>query len=125
MNSFVIDNVKIDIVAYPYPWLEGPKTIEDIRFAGIKDISAMKLAAITIRGTKKDFIDLNLLMQFLSLSEMLKAYKLKFTSASEFMVLRSLIYFDDAEQDASPILLKKVIWEEIKHKIIEQVGLIT
>jgi len=39
-----------------------------------KDIAAMKLSAITNRGTKKDFIDLYYLLKNHSLEQMLSYY---------------------------------------------------
>ena len=56
INIFDIDNVKVDFVNYSYPWLFDQINIDGIRLADIKDIAAMKIAAITGRGSKKDFI---------------------------------------------------------------------
>jgi hypothetical protein len=49
----------VDIVNYDFEWIEPLVEEEGIRLAGLKDIAAMKLAAITNRGTKKDFVDIN------------------------------------------------------------------
>lgn len=53
-----LTGIKIDIVDYAYPWLNEAICIDGIQLAGLTDIAAMKLAAITGRGAKKDFIDL-------------------------------------------------------------------
>ncbi len=47
--------------------------------AGIKDIAAMKLSAITGRGTKKDFVDLYFLLRQYELKEILGFYNEKFS----------------------------------------------
>lgn len=47
-----IEGVIVDIVNYPYGWLEAPIEDDGIRLSGLKNIAAMKLAAITNRGTK-------------------------------------------------------------------------
>ncbi len=73
--------------------------VGDIKMATTKDIAAMKLAAITNRGSKKDFIDLNLLFQTYSLKEMLNFYTTKYPDGSEFQVLKSLIYFEEADDE--------------------------
>ena len=44
----------------------------------------------------------------MSLSEMVKLYQKKFADGSIFMVLKSLIYFEDAEKDVMPVMLKQL-----------------
>lgn len=114
-----LTGIKIDIVDYAYPWLnEAIRIIDGIQLAGLTDIAAMKLAAITGRGTKKDFIDLYFLSRRFSLSEMQSFYERKYPDGSMFMVLKSLSYFEDAEQDPSPYMLEAIDWEEIKYHIL-------
>jgi hypothetical protein len=117
INVYLIDGIKVDIVNYHYPWLEKQINESHLILAGIKDIAAMKLAAITGRGTKKDFIDLYFLLKRLSLSQMLEFYSEKYNDGSEFLVLKSLAYFEDAETDEEPLMLKKGKWPEIKSTI--------
>jgi len=74
IKSYLIDQIKVDFVNYPYPWLEPALFVDNIRLAGKQDIVAMKLAAITGRGTKKDFIDIFSLLSFYSLEQMLDFY---------------------------------------------------
>ena len=109
----LLNEVKVDLVNYPYPWLEEAKSIKGIRLAQKKDIAAMKLAAITSRGTKKDFIDLYFLLEEFSLQEMIDFYGQKYSDGSVFLVLKSLTYFDDANMEVSPFMLKDVAWEEV------------
>lgn len=114
----MIDNVKVDIVNYPYPWIDSEKCGENIVMATDRDIAAMKLSAITNRGTKKDFVDLFFLLKNYSLGQMLSFYSEKYNDGSSFMVLKSLTYFDDAEADAMPhILDKNLMWPDIKNTI--------
>ena len=82
----------------------------------------MKLAAITNRGTKKDFIDLFFLLKKYSLSQMLDMYLKKYSDSQLFTVLKSLVYFVDAELDPMPHMLQDVTWEEVKEKIIVSVN---
>jgi len=117
INIYLIDGIKVDLVNYHYPWL-GETIIEDnLRLAGAKDIAAMKLAAITGRGTKKDFIDLNFLLQFYTLEEMLGFYKLKYNDASEILALKSLTYFEDADNEEDPRMLMSMNWGNVKELI--------
>ena len=72
---YLLNNVKIDIVDYAYHWLNEAIRIDGIQLAGLADIAAMKLAAITGRGTKKNFIDLYFLSRRFILSEMQSFYE--------------------------------------------------
>jgi predicted nucleotidyltransferase component of viral defense system len=109
------------LVNYNYHWLEDLIVEDGIRLAAIPDIAAMKLAAITGRGTKKDFVDLYFLLKEYRLKELIKLYKQKFTDASEYLLLKSLIYFEDAEKDPMPEMIVDVEWQEIKKSVREEV----
>lgn len=122
MRFYVVEGVKIDVVNYPYSWIDESVTEDGLVLAGIEDIAAMKLAAITNRGTKKDFIDLFFLLKTYSLSQMLDMYLKKYSDSQLFTVLKSLVYFVDAESDPMPHMLQDVSWEEVKEKIIVSVN---
>jgi glucose-1-phosphate thymidylyltransferase len=57
----------------------------------------MKIAAIVNRGTKKDFIDLNELLNSFNLKEIIDFYISKFNDSSVFFALKSVLYFNDVE----------------------------
>ena len=112
-----IQNIKVDFVNYRYPLLNPPYGVEGIRLLTYPDIAAMKLAAIAGRGKKRDFIDLYFSLQQYSLKELTQFYTKKYHDGSEFIVVKSLMYFDDAEKDENPIMLKKIDWISIKDHI--------
>jgi hypothetical protein len=118
IKSFSIQGIKVDIVNYPYPWIGDVITDDNLRLASSKDIAAMKLAAVTGRGSRKDFIDLYFLLKQYTLNELLKFYEEKFADGSVFMVLKSLIYFDEADEDVDPVPLKPFDWNEVKSAIL-------
>jgi len=120
INIFSVNEIKVDIVNYPYPWLEKTHLEDNIKLAGKSDIAAMKLSAITGRGSKKDFIDLYFLLQEYTLMEIIKFYEQKYHDGSTFLVLRSLVYFDDADQEPMPKMLKIVDWHRVKEVITEK-----
>jgi hypothetical protein len=105
------------IVNYIYPWLFQPISSNDLVLASLEDIAAMKLSAITGRGTRKDFIDMFFLLKHFSLQQMLVFYQQKYSDGNEFLVLKSLVYFEDAEQDEFPVMLITHNWEAIKLEI--------
>jgi len=118
---YEVDGIKLDFVHYPYIWIDSPHVTENIRLAGQKDIGAMKLNAIAGRGSKKDFIDLYFLLKKYTLKELFQFYLQKYPEGSEFLVLKSLSYFDDADQEISPKMLIPVEWAEIKVHILNEV----
>lgn len=114
INIFWINGVKVDMVNYPYPWLDLPIVEDGVRLASLNDIAAMKVSAIVNRGTKKDFIDLYTLLQHFALDEILDMYSRKYSDGSLFIVMKSLTYFDDAETDPMPNVLNDTTWETVK-----------
>lgn len=115
-----VEGIKVDFVNYKYPLLENFDTLETIRMVSLRDIGAMKLNAISGRGSRKDFIDLYFLMEHFSLSELLKFYKEKYDDGSEFLVLKSLQYFEDAETEDFPEMIIPIVWEDLKTKILNE-----
>jgi hypothetical protein len=117
IGIWTIDGIKVDIVNYHYEWLDAVVIDKGIVLADVKDIAAMKLGAITGRGTKKDFIDLYFLLQRYSLRDLLDFYRMKYPEGTEFLVLKSLAWYDDAENDEEPLMLQSVSWETVKSTI--------
>ena len=117
INIFWINGIKVDMVNYPYPWLDMPIEENGVRLASLKDIAAMKVSAIVNRGTKKDFIDLYTLLQSFTLDDILDMYSRKYSDGSLFIVMKSLTYFDDAETDPMPNVLNDTTWKIAKDSI--------
>ena len=117
IHVYLVNGIKVDLVNYPYPWLVDAIIEDGIRLADSKDIAAMKLAAITGRGNRKDFIDLCFLLEHYSLSEMISFYENKYADGSVFLVMKSLTYFDDADREQTPIMLHQISWTKVKKTI--------
>lgn len=118
---YFVNDIKTDIVKYPYPWLNPPVVQGIIRMASLADIAAMKIAAITQRGSKKDFIDIYCLLEYFTLEDIMSFYKQKISDSNEWLALRSLTYFEDADQQPSPKLYLDVQWDDIKSMIRKEV----
>jgi Nucleotidyl transferase AbiEii toxin, Type IV TA system len=121
MLFLYINDVKIDMVVLPYPYIEPIDVMEGIRLVSIPDIVAMKLSAIARRGVKKDFWDIAELLDMYSLSEMIDFYKLKYQSNDIFHLVRAIAYFEDAEKQKDPDPLKKITWKQVKEKVSKSV----
>lgn len=121
IHQYAIDNIKVDVVNYPFEWISPMIEDEGVRLASPIDIAAMKVNAIEGRGTKKDFIDMYMLLQHYSLEEILGFYQQKYPNHSVFRALRSMTYFDDAEEQFMPQMFVDTTWEEMKQFIIDKV----
>ena len=122
IHIYLINGIKVHIVNYTYPWLEDVIYKDGLRLASNFDVAAMKLSAITGRGSKKDFIDLYFLLKQQSLSQMLDLYLRKFNDGSLFLVLKSLVYFDDADVEEMPNMLVPIKWKMVKATIVAAHG---
>ena len=80
-----------------------------------------ELEAITNRGSKKDFIDVAVLLDYFSLKQLLELYHRKYPQGLKLHVLRSLVYFEDAEETDMPLMLKPLTWEAAKERISDAV----
>ena len=70
MAFFYVDDVKVDCVAYEeYAWIDAAVEESGVRLAGVRDIAAMKVNAVTNRGTRKDFVDVARLLDDYPLEE--------------------------------------------------------
>ncbi|MCX6706506.1 MAG: nucleotidyl transferase AbiEii/AbiGii toxin family protein, partial [Candidatus Woesebacteria bacterium] len=102
--------VSFSLFYYKYPSLDKSDSFLGINIASLKDIAAMKINAVEGRGSKRDFIDLYFLSQNFSLEEMLKFYDLKYQCLKEhkYNILKSLNYFEDAEGEDPPKMIKEI-----------------
>jgi hypothetical protein len=114
-----VRGVRVSLIRHDYPLLSKLRTWQNgIRIAARADLAAMKLAAVAQRGAKKDFVDIYALGQRLnSLKPMLRWYQEKFAIEDFAHLLRSLVYFDDADPERLPRMLWKVDWRTIKKTI--------
>ncbi|MBC8342542.1 MAG: nucleotidyl transferase AbiEii/AbiGii toxin family protein [Bacteroidetes bacterium] len=118
-----IKNVKVDLIRHNYPLLKSLIKENTIRLVSLEDIAAMKVNAIYGSGSrKKDFIDLYFLLNIFSLEQILGFYKKKYTHENLAFAIRSLIYFEDAEEEEWPEVIDNLLnWIVVKNKIMELV----
>ena len=120
--QMVVNQVKVDFVDYSrYPWIDEPVQGDGFVLASDKDIAAMKINAIMGRGTRKDFIDLYVLLQHYSLPQIMDFYRQKYPEFSEYRALLSMTYFDDAEMQDMPLMFIDTPWESMRTSIIQAV----
>lgn len=122
LNAY-LNKVKLQFLYYPYSLLEKPSEWNNIQISSLIDIACTKLITISMRGNKKDFIDLFFVLKEISLIELFNKLESKYTSINynHSHILKSLIYFDDAENQPMPRMHKQANWSEIKQKITQEV----
>jgi hypothetical protein len=110
-----VHGVQVSVIEYRYPLLGPTVATDGLPLANRDDIAAMKLSAIANRGSRKDFVDLWVLMtRHRPLAEYLALHEEKFEARDVGHVIRSLIHFDDAEREPPLRLLIELDWEELK-----------
>ncbi len=114
-----LGKTKFSLFVYEYPLIFPTNNFVGTALSDVRDIAAMKIAAVSDRGTKRDFIDLYaiiVLKRIISLEECLDLYDKKFKALKQnkIHILKSLVYFSDAEEDPMPKMLERVEWKEVK-----------
>jgi len=116
---------KVSFIAYPFfiP-VEQPVLYGSIKILKSEDIAVMKIIAISQRGKKRDFFDLYWLMRRENtLETTIRKLKSQYPLVAHdyHHILKSLVYFDDAEGDPTPDLNFKASWKEVKEFFRQQI----
>ncbi|NOS67519.1 MAG: hypothetical protein HOO67_04115 [Candidatus Peribacteraceae bacterium] len=128
INGF-FDGVKFSYFHYPYPLLSETLAYNSVELASLLDAAVMKIEAIASRGTKRDFIDLFVVLQseHWRLEELMRSYQRKYSQNQNTVLhaLKSLTFFDDAETDDTPLtMLQPLEWSDVKTFFQGQAALI-
>jgi len=121
LNTF-LKGVQLQFLGYPYPLLKPLVNWRGIKISSVIDIACTKLQTVSQRGGKKDFIDLYFILEKYSLRELFKEMDKKYQKAdfNKVHILKSLVYFADADLQPMPKMCRKISWEEIKSLIISK-----
>ncbi|MBI5123102.1 nucleotidyl transferase AbiEii/AbiGii toxin family protein [Candidatus Roizmanbacteria bacterium] len=125
--NFFIDKVKLQFSYYPYNLLEDLIPWNGIHLSSVADIACTKLITISMWGSKKDFIDLYVILQQMTLKELFIKLEKKYTDVNYNYphILKSLVYFEDADDQPMPRMHKDFSWDIIKEEIVKQVKAFT
>jgi len=121
--NLYLDKVKLQFLYYPYPLLEPLFDWQGVKLSSLIDIACTKLVTISQRGDKKDFVDLYFILSQTSLAEVLAAMERKYQGIkfNRIHILKSLTFFQEADKQPMPRLLKPAKWEDIKDRLIQWV----
>lgn len=121
--------VKISFIAYPhFKPMEKKMSFGQIPVLQSKDIAVMKIIAVSQRGKRRDFFDLyQHLNQTENLETLLLRVPLQYPGAEHnyHHILKSLMYFEDADTDPDVVTDLDVTWSAIKSFFIAQVATVT
>ncbi len=118
-----IGETKVSFLGSQYPLLFPLRSFLRIAVADVRDIACMKISAIASRGTKRDFVDLHLCVRKFGLAELLALFERKYAQVhySKTHILKSLVFFADAEKDPMPLMLQPLEWEEVTQYFLREV----
>lgn len=112
-----IEGVKFSLFHYDYPFLDKQASYKGVNIAGILDIAAMKIIAISQRGTKRDFVDIYFILQSIPFYKVAGHMVRRFGKerVNPVLIGKALTYFTDADSNPEPEYIKvKMKWEKIK-----------
>jgi hypothetical protein len=117
-----VSGLHVGFFSYGYPLLEPTGRAEGVALAGLVDTGLMKLDALAGRGSRKDFYDVYVIAQQMSLSDLLArgAVKYPYVRDFELMAVESMVLFENADRDLQPDLLIDVSWEEVRQFFVAQ-----
>ena len=117
-----INNIKCDFVNEPAKLINPFLELDKVRYFSVEDIAAMKLHTICGRGKKKDFFDIYALLESYTWKDLIALFKRKYNEDQLYFLWRSIMYFEDANEDPEIKGIKPFDkkWNEIKEIIISK-----
>lgn len=120
-----LHGAQVSFIAYPFFIPRAPKhPYGNVAVLAPEDIVVMKIIAISQRGRKRDFIDLFWYCTYREqLEKVLRCLPDQYPSAAHdyHHILKSLVYFADAEEDPMPNLHFETDWKTVKLYFLNEV----
>lgn len=121
----ISQDTELSLFYYQYPLLEEPAEFRGLLVSSVVDIGAMKLEAILSRGLKRDFFDLYTICQLedYDLEKLIGLNQKKYSRDESYLphLLKSLVYFTDAEELPERAKIIDSEWEKVKGYFDDQV----
>lgn len=119
-----LNGLRLSFMKAQAPLLFPGTPYRGLTVADPRDIAVMKVVAIGGHGNRKDFVDVYFIIQGGgSIDGILALVRQRFTRIdyNAYHLLKSLVYFDDAESQPMPRMIREVSWEEIKKTLTDAV----
>jgi len=114
------ESVKLDLF-YMDTFIRPALKIGPYRLATVEEIIAMKIDIVQRKARKKDFWDLDELIEKYSIDQMIALHKQRYPHGHDEKVIReNFVDFERADEDFTPICLKGKHWELIKLDFVEK-----
>ncbi len=112
------EDTEMSLFYYKYPILKPHSKFGETNIASIEDIAAMKINAIAGRGLKRDFFDAYCICDSMSweLDYLVELNLQKYTQRESNIphIMKSLVYFGDAETTSERSPDAEASWEKVK-----------
>ena len=121
--TVLIRKTKLSFFCVPDPFLFKAVPYRFFRLADARDMALMKLAAISGRGSRRDFVDLyTILRDPPTLRDYFDLLPQKYgpNRMNTYHILKSLTYFADAEKEPLPRMLEPFNWKECRAFFIRE-----
>ena len=119
-----VDGLRLSFLRADPPLLYAGTEYRGLFLADPRDIAVMKVIAIGGRGSRKDFVDLYFhLTGGTTLESLFSLIRRRFTDidVNEYHLLKSLAYFDDAEAEPMPRMIRDVEWDDVTERIRDEI----
>ena len=122
-------HVTVKGLRFSYLRVEAPLLFDGVAYRGLtvadaRDIAVMKVVAIGGRGSRKDFVDLFFFLRTGGTLEgvfSLLRQRFQGVDHNTYHLLKSLVYFADAEEEPMPKMIRPVDWETVKAAFVAEV----
>lgn len=116
------DAIKLDMF-YTDAYIRPATVIEDIRFAHVEDVIAMKIDIVQREARKKDFWDIHALLDNYTVKQMISFHKERYPyTHNKDLIIQNFTNFSQANEDLDPVCLLQKHWEVIRYEIAEAVA---
>lgn len=119
-----LDGLRVSFLTAEAPLLFEGAPYRGLTLADPRDIAVMKVIAIGGRGSRKDFVDLFFYLRgggsVEGIFELIHR-RCAGVDYNEYHLLRSLVFFEDAETEPMPRMIRRAAWSEIKRAIVTEV----
>lgn len=113
-----LGGVKLSFIHYSVPLALPALEFAGVRVADWRDILAEKFKTVSQRGARRDFIDIHacFALKGLTVADGVGLFKTRFRDSGVNLehVLRSLEWFEDADAEPEPEMLRPVDWAAVK-----------
>jgi len=119
-----LNGLRISYFREQAPFLFQGMAYRGLTVADPRDVAVMKVIAIGGRGSRKDFVDLFFYLKTGgTLEGVLTLLHRRFQGVdyNTYHLLKSLVYFADAEEEPMPKMIRTAEWEDVKKALISEV----